>query len=417
MLNRYIRHFGSAWAGVQQGPPDPILGVTENFKKDTNPKKVSLGVGAYRDDNNKPWTLTSVQMAKEKYMKAGKDHEYLPIEGLSSFREVAAKLLYGDDATCFDENRVVTCQSLSGTGSLRLGFEFLNRWWGGNKEIYIPAPTWGNHKNIATDAGMVWKEYSYYDKSIKKVNIGNTINDITNMPDESIVVLHSVAHNPTGADPTLDEWAQISDIAKQKGHLCFFDNAYQGFASGDADIDAQAFRHCLANGNRIMSAQSFAKNFGLYGERIGNFTVLCDNEEEAGRVMSQVKIIARPIYSNPPLFGANIVSTILNEPELKDQWKKDIKIMADRIILMRSKLVNGLTQLGSEHDWSHITAQIGMFAFTGLSPEMVERITNEYHIYLTKDGRISVAGLNSTNVDYVAEALHAVTKDTPVGGF
>lgn len=254
MFARYVRCYGSAWSKIPQGPPDPILGVAEAFKRDTNPKKVNLGVGAYRDDKNKPWILSSVKKAKEYYMRAEMDHEYQPFEGPGSFRLVAAKLLYGDDAACFTENRIFAYQSLSGTGSLRLGMEFCAKWWKGNKTIYIPAPTWGNHKNIAVDSGLKWEEYAYYDSSIKKFNIDRCLEDIANKPDESIFVLHSCAHNPTGADPTFEEWKQISELMKQKGNLCFVDNAYQGFASGDADKDAAPIRYFLENGNRLMAA-------------------------------------------------------------------------------------------------------------------------------------------------------------------
>jgi aspartate aminotransferase len=392
------------------GPPDPILGITEAFKRDTDPRKVNLGVGAYRDDTNKPWVLPSVKAAEEKLYNSHMDHEYLPIHGLEVFRNASVKLAYGDSAAV-REGRIASVQCLSGTGSLRLAAAFLERFYnGGDKCIYVPSPTWGNHKNVAKDSKMTWKDYKYYEAALHGINMSKLLGDLNAFPNKSIILLHACAHNPTGADPTPEEWSQIREVMQRKHHIAFFDMAYQGFASGDTVKDAFALRHFVEHNVPVLLAQSFAKNFGLYGERIGCFSMVADSAEEASKLLSHLKILARPMYSNPPLYGARIVSTILNTPDLNTQWLKDVKTMADRIIDMRSGLVNGLKTAGSTKNWSHITKQIGMFAFTGLNADQCKRLASEHHIYLTLDGRISIAGLNSKNVGYVANAIHAVTK-------
>ena len=408
MLSRLLCRSASFWKDVAQGPPDPILGISEAFKRDTDPKKVNLGVGAYRDDNNKPWILPSVKKAEELIFKSSADHEYLPIQGLESFNSAAVKLAYADAAPV-TENRVAACQSLSGTGALRLGMAFAKRFYNKSTTVYIPNPTWGNHKTIAKDSGLDWKEYTYYNPNNFGLNFQAMLTDLNAAPDHSIVLLHACAHNPTGVDLTHAEWDELQNLFAHKKHLAFFDSAYQGFASGDTNRDAYGPRKFVASGHNIMLAQSFAKNFGLYGERIGCFSTVCADSAEKEKVMSQVKIIARAIYSNPPIYGARVVSTVLNTPELNQQWLADVKTMADRIIDMRSALVSGLKKSGSTRDWSHITKQIGMFAFTGLSSEQCNRLARESHIYLTLDGRISLAGLNSKNVEYVAQSIHAVS--------
>ena len=398
----------SAWRHVEMGPPDAILGITEAFKRDTDPRKVNLGVGAYRDDANKPWVLPSVKKAEEKLYGERLDHEYLPIHGLEAFRNASVKLAYGDSAAV-KEGKIASIQCLSGTGSLRLGAAFLERFYS-DKVIYLPNPTWGNHKNVARDAKLAWKDYKYYEPALHGINMSKLLGDLNAFPNKSVIMLHACAHNPTGADPTHEEWIQIQEVMHKKQHIAFFDMAYQGFASGDTVKDAFALRHFVEHKVPVLLAQSFAKNFGLYGERIGCFSVVADSNEEANRILSQLKILARPMYSNPPLYGARIVSTVLNTPELNTQWLSDVKTMADRIIGMRTALVAGLKEAGSKKNWSHITQQIGMFAFTGLSADQSKRMAAEHHIYLTLDGRISIAGLNSKNVHYVAQAIHAITK-------
>lgn len=401
---------GSWWSHVELGPPDAILGVTEAFKKDTNPKKMNLGVGAYRDDNNKPFILPSVKKAENILHKKEMDKEYAPIVGVADFNSAAAKLAFGADSSVIRDGLNVTVQAISGTGALRLGAAFLEKFFKGNKEVYMPTPTWGNHIPIFRHAGLQVKQYRYYDPKTCGFDHVGALQDLAKLPLQSIVLLHACAHNPTGVDPKPEHWAEISKILKNRNAFVYFDMAYQGFASGDTDRDAQALRNFVKDGHKMALAQSFAKSMGLYGERVGAFTIVCSTKEEAKAVESQVKIIIRPMYSNPPVHGARIASTILNTPELNAEWLQDVKGMADRIISVRQHLRDDLKKEGSSKDWKHITDQIGMFCFTGLNPAQVERLTKDFSVYLTKDGRISMAGVTSKNVQYLAHAIHQVTK-------
>ncbi|XP_052231875.1 aspartate aminotransferase, mitochondrial-like [Dreissena polymorpha] len=400
----------SVWADVPLGPPDAILGITEAFKKDKNPKRINLGVGAYRDDAGKPFILESVKKAERQMIEEGLDHEYAPISGFPAFTEASAKLALGDNSPAVAGGLNATVQGISGTGSLRIGGDFLKRFYTKSHEIYFPTPTWGNHTPIFKDAGLTIKPYRYYDPKTCGFDFNGALEDISKIPEGSIILLHACAHNPTGVDPQPEQWKEISKVVKKRKLYPFFDVAYQGFGSGCIDKDAFGLRHFIADGHTLCLAQSYAKNMGLYGERVGAFTIVCSDKKEQERVMSQLKILIRPIYSNPPIHGAHIVAKVLNQPDLRSIWLKEVKQMADRIITMRTRLRDGLKKEGSSHNWQHITDQIGMFCFTGLKPPQVERLTNEFSVYLTKDGRISVAGLSSNNVDYLASAMHQVTK-------
>ncbi|KAF2154306.1 putative aspartate aminotransferase mitochondrial precursor [Myriangium duriaei CBS 260.36] len=398
----------SVWANVQQGPPDAILGITEAFKADKNPEKINLGVGAYRDDKGKPYVLPSVKAAESKVIQGNLDKEYAGITGLPNFTKAAAILAYGADSPAIKEDRVAITQSISGTGALRIGGEFLNRFYPNAKAIYIPTPSWANHKAVFSDSGLEVKQYRYYNKETIGLDFDGMVEDIKKMPKGSIVLLHACAHNPTGVDPTAEQWKAISEAVKQGEHFPFFDMAYQGFASGDTDKDAFALRHFIQEGHRPALCQSFAKNMGLYGERVGAFSIVCADAAEKKRVDSQIKILVRPLYSNPPVHGARIASTILNDAELNKQWLGEVKGMADRIIKMRALLKGNLEKLGSSHKWDHITDQIGMFAYTGLKPEQMDSLAKDHSVYATKDGRISVAGITSDNVGRLAEAIYKV---------
>ncbi|XP_067136947.1 aspartate aminotransferase, mitochondrial [Centruroides vittatus] len=409
LSNATIRS-SSWWSHVEMGPPDPILGVSEAFKKDTNPKKINLGVGAYRDDQGKPYVLPSVRKAEEKMLQQKLDKEYTTIAGIAEFCQAAAKLAFGDNSIVIKEGLNATAQGISGTGSLTIGAYFLRDFFKGNKEIYMPTPTWGNHIPLFKRAGFAVKQYRYYDPKTCGFDFNGALQDIAKIPEQSVILLHACAHNPTGVDPKPEQWKEISKIIKNRNLFPFIDMAYQGFASGDCDHDAMALRQFVDDGHQLALAQSFAKNMGLYGERVGAFSMVCENKDEAQRVMSQMKIIIRPTYSNPPIHGARIAAMVLNDPDLRREWLKDVKGMADRIIGMRQKLRDGLKREGSTRDWQHITDQIGMFCYTGMNQEQVERLIKDFSVYLTKDGRISVAGVSSNNVDYLAHAMHQVTK-------
>ncbi|KAF2708531.1 hypothetical protein K504DRAFT_435093 [Pleomassaria siparia CBS 279.74] len=395
----------SAWSKVPQGPP---VSITEAFKADSNSEKINLGVGAYRDDKGKPFVLPSVRQAEKKIVEASLDKEYAGITGVPAFTKAALKLAYGPDSTPVKEDRIVITQTISGTGALRIGGAFLERFFPGSKTIYIPNPSWANHAAVFKDSGLKVEKYRYYNKDTIGLDFEGLIEDFKALPKGSIVLLHACAHNPTGVDPTEEQWRKIAEVVKDGDHFPFFDMAYQGFASGDTDKDAYAIRYFIEQGLRPVLAQSFAKNMGLYGERVGAFSVVCESAEEKKRVDSQVKILVRPLYSNPPVHGARIASEILNDPSLNKQWLGEVKGMADRIITMRALLKENLEKLGSKQDWSHITSQIGMFAYTGLNAEQMDKLAKEHSVYATKDGRISVAGITSGNVKRLAEAIYKV---------
>ncbi|KAG2496504.1 hypothetical protein HYH03_005329 [Edaphochlamys debaryana] len=393
---------------VEQAPKDPILGITEKFLADTDPSKINLGVGAYRDDNGQPVVLDSVREA-ERRVAGSHFMEYLPIGGLRDFIQESVKLAYGDSHPVLKEGQVAAVQSLSGTGSCRLFADFQKRFMPGSK-VYISEPTWANHFNIWRDAGVAFEKYRYYKPETRGLDFEGLMEDIKNAPSGSVFLLHACAHNPTGVDPSPEQWRAISRAMAERGHFPLFDMAYQGFASGDCDRDAQSIRIFLADGHRLAVSQSYAKNMGLYGQRVGCLSVVCDNQRDASAVESQLKAIARPMYSNPPLHGALLVTKILQDAELKQMWFKEVKGMADRIISMRSLLRQQLETAGSPLSWRHITDQIGMFAYTGMTGDMVDTLAAKHHIYMTRNGRISLAGVNTKNVARLAEAMHAVTK-------
>jgi len=397
---------------VPEGPPDAILGIAEAFKSCTDERKVNVCVGAYRDSAGKPWILPSVRKAEERLVADPTvNKEYAPIDGDAKYVELALGFAYGAQA---DMTKVAGVQTLSGTGACRIGGHFLSKFVpkpeGLDKvPIYIPNPTWGNHIAIFNNCGMDVRRYRYYNTKTNRLDYDGLIEDLKEAPEGSVILLHACAHNPTGCDPTMEQWKDISDLIKSKKHHCFFDSAYQGFASGDAEADASALRLFVSEGHNVVLAQSFAKNFGLYGERTGTLSVVCNSPEERSAVMSQLKIIIRPMYSSPPIHGSSIVKTVLTDDELTAEYYDNCKEMAVRINSMRVKLVEVLKQVGSEHDWSHVTEQIGMFAYTGMNSDMCDELTSKYSIFLTRDGRISLAGLNDVNIEYVAKAIHDVT--------
>ncbi|OCB90373.1 glutamic oxaloacetic transaminase AAT1 [Sanghuangporus baumii] len=406
--SRVVLRALSTWSAVPAGPPDPILGVTEAFKADTDQRKINLGVGAYRDDAGKPYVLPSVKRAEQILSSSVLDKEYLPITGLPEFTKNAAKLAYGGESKPLVSNSIAVTQSISGTGALRIGGAFLARFYPHTKVIYLPVPSWGNHTPIFRDSGLEVKGYRYFDKKTVGLDFAGLKEDLQNAPEQSIVLLHACAHNPTGIDPTPEQWKEISDIVKDKKLFPFFDMAYQGFASGSTGRDAFAVRHFVSQGHQIALAQSFAKNMGLYGERVGAFSLITADPEEKARVDSQLKIVIRPMYSNPPLHGARIANTILSSQELYSQWEGEVKGMADRIISMRDKLYDTLVGLNTPGEWGHIKSQIGIF--TGLTQPQTKALAERAHIYMTSDGRISMAGLNAKNIEYFAESVSKAVK-------
>ncbi|XP_010418279.1 PREDICTED: aspartate aminotransferase, cytoplasmic isozyme 2-like [Camelina sativa] len=393
---------------VLPAPEDPILSVIFGCRDDPSPVKLNLGAGSYRTEEGKPLVLDVVRRAEQHLAKdLSKNKEYPPLTGLPDFNKLSAKLILGDDSLALKENRVVTVQCLSGTGSLRVGAEFLAN---NNKErtVFLPIPTWGNHLGIFSFGDLSVKHFRYYDPKSRGLDFKGLLEDLGTAPPGAIVVLQACGHNPTGVDPTFEKWEQIRQIVRSKGLLPFFDCAYQGFASGSLDSDAQAVRMFVADGGECLIAQSYAKNMGLYSERIGALNIVCESEHVARKVESQVILIVRSMYLCPPTHGASIVTTILKNSDMYNDWTIELKGMADRIISMRQQLYEAIQARGTPGDWSHIVKHIGMFTFTGLNEEQVRLMAKEYHIYMTYDGRISMASLSSNTVPQLADAMHAV---------
>ena len=368
-------------------------------------------MGVYRCDQGKPYLLPCVKRAEKIIMDKNMDHEYAPISGIDSYIQKCLKLAYGENSRALKEKRIAGAQSISGTGALRVGLAFFSQWYP-HKDIdfLTPDPTWPIHRTIAELVGYKWKNYRYYHSETKGLDFEGLKEDLKNAKDHSIVMLHVCAHNPTGVDPTERQWQEILEIVLRKKLFCAFDSAYQGFASGDLEKDSYSLKLFQEHTDNIMLFQSFAKNFGLYGERAGCVSVVTGSEAEKEIVMSRIKQVARPIYSNPPIYGARIVDTILGDAELTAMWHQDLRDMSGRMQTMRVGLRKALADRGNEHDWSHMTSQIGMFAYTGLNKDMVNELREKYAIYMTMDGRISIAGLNTSNLDYIADAFHKVTQ-------
>ncbi|KAI0006071.1 aspartate aminotransferase [Russula compacta] len=403
-----------AWDVVPLAPPDSIFKLTAAFQADTYPHKVNLGVGAYRDDNSKPWVLPVVKKASYILLSDPTlNHEYLPITGLPEFVSGAARLILGNDSPAITEGRVVSVQTISGTGANHLGALFLSRYYqfNGDKVIYLSDPTWANHYAIFENVGIKQRSYPYYDPKTIGLDFDGFVATLENAPERSVFLLHACAHNPTGVDPTEEQWKAIAGVFLARKHYAFFDSAYQGFASGDLDRDATAVRYFVSRGVPMLVCQSFAKNAGLYGERVGALHLIAPNKEAANRVRSQLSVLQRSEISNPPSYGARVVALILSNPELLEEWKSDIRTMAGRIIDMRKQLHGVLTnELKTPGNWDHIINQIGMFSFTGISTAQSKALVDDAHVYLTANGRISMAGLNSNNLRYFAEALDRVVR-------
>ncbi|KAL8738144.1 MAG: hypothetical protein Q9190_008038 [Brigantiaea leucoxantha] len=405
---------------VPQAPEDPLFGLMAAYRKDTFEKKVDLGIGAYRDDNAKPWVLPVVQKAEEILRKdPNLNHEYLPIAGLADFTSAAQKLMLGTDSPAIKDKRVASFQTISGTGAIHLGALFLSKFYKrpSNQPVYFSSPTWANHNQIFSNVNLPIKPYPYFSPQTKGLDFTGMRSTIEQAPSGSIILLHACAHNPTGVDLTREQWKELSTLIRSKQHFPFFDCAYQGFASGDLEHDAWAVRYFISQGFELCIAQSFAKNFGLYGERAGAFHFVTGPSPDATttieRIRSQLAILQRSEISNPPAYGARIASTVLNDQELFQEWEANLRTMSGRIIEMRRVLREKLEELnGDEGSWKHITEQIGMFSFTGLTEKQVLKIREDAHVYMTKNGRISMAGLNTGNVEYVAKAMDKVVRET-----
>ena len=398
----------SLFASVELAPRDPILGLNEAFNADTRSTKVNLGVGVYYDDNGKLPLLAAVKAAEKARLEAMPARGYQPIEGLAAYNQAVQNLVFGATSSLVTEKRVITVEALGGTGALKIGADFLKRLQP-NAKVVISDPSWENHRALFESAGFEVGTYAYYDAATQGVNFDGMKASLNALPAGTIVVLHACCHNPTGADLSDAQWAAVVELIKAKGLVAFIDMAYQGFAEG-IDADAVALKLFAASGLQYFVSSSFSKSFSLYGERVGALSIVTASAEEATRVLSQVKRVVRTNYSNPPTHGGAVVAAVLSSPELRQQWEDELAGMRVRIRQMRNALVEKLQARGVAKDVSFINRQRGMFSYTGLSAEQVERLKNEFGIYAVSTGRICVAALNSKNIDYVADALATVLK-------
>ncbi|XP_032290497.1 uncharacterized protein [Drosophila virilis] len=402
----------SVFADIKTAPPIEVFHLTKLFMEDKHEKKVNLGIGAYRTEENKPFVLPVVKKCELEIVKDPKlTHEYLPILGNAEFTKAATELILGKDCKAIEENRIVAAQAISGTGAVRLAAEFMSQIMK-RRTCYMPQPTWDNHFSIFKAAGFKHlKHCPYWNAKKQKIDISKLLAALSEAPEGAVVVFQAAAHNPTGMDPTKKQWKQIAEVIKQRKLFPFFDVAYQGFASGDPDRDAWAVRYFVKEGIETLIAQSFSKSMGLYNERIGNLVIVLKDPKHAKAVASQITNLIRNSYSNPPAFGSRIVAKLLTNEENKHIWLQHLSEMSDRVKTMRRELAERLTELETPGTWDHIVKQRGMFSMLALQPEQCEKLIRDKHIYLLRSGRINICGLNTKNLEYVAESISEVIKD------
>ncbi|MFN3610415.1 amino acid aminotransferase [Tepidimonas sp.] len=396
----------SLFSAVEMAPRDPILGLNEQFAADTRPNKVNLGVGVYYDDNGKLPLLQCVQAAEQHLMEKPAPRGYLPIDGIAAYDNAVKALVFGADSDVVRSGRVATVQALGGTGGLKIGADFLKKLTPAAK-VLISDPSWENHRALFANAGFAVDTYTYYDAAKRGVNVDGMLASLRAAEAGTIVVLHACCHNPTGYDLTPEQWDAVVAVVRERGLVPFLDMAYQGFGHGIAE-DGAAVGKFVAAGLDVFVATSFSKSFSLYGERVGALSVVCASKDEAERVLSQLKIVVRTNYSNPPTHGAAVVAMVLNTPELRALWEQELGAMRTRIKAMRQRLVDGLAAAGVRQDMSFITQQIGMFSYSGLTKEQMVRLRTEFGVYGTDTGRMCVAALNSRNIDYVCQSIAAI---------
>ncbi|TMG87871.1 MAG: aspartate/tyrosine/aromatic aminotransferase [Betaproteobacteria bacterium] len=395
-------------SAIEMAPRDPILGVTEAFNADPNPRKVNLGVGVYTDDDGKVPLLECVRRAELALTEKGAPHPYLPIDGIAAYDRAVQKLIFGADSEIVQAARAVTVQAIGGTGGLKVGADFLRRFAPG-AQVWISEPSWENHRALFEGAGFNVNVYPYYDAAIHGLDFERMIETLDRVPTGSIIVLHTCCHNPTGVDPSAEQWGRILEVVRGHGQIPFLDLAYQGFGDG-VEADAVVVRRFAATPGPLFVASSFSKSFSLYGERAGALSVVAADRDEAARVLSQIKRVVRGNYSSPPTFGSQIVATVLASPELSTLWDRELGAMRERIRANRRALVDLLAMHAPGEDFRFVLEQRGMFSYSGLTKEQVARLRSEFGVYAIDTGRICVAALNSRNTDYIARAIGAVIK-------
>ena len=383
----------SLLANVEMAPKDPILGVTETYNADPNPKKVNLGVGVYYDDNSKVPVLKSVRAAEQKLAETAMPRNYLPIDGLAAYNKAVQAVVFGAESEAVPSGRILTVQTLGGTGGLKVGADLLRR-LNPTAEAWISDPSWENHRALLEFAGFKVNTYTYYNAATHGLNFDGMLADLGKLPAGSVVVLHACCHNPTGVDLNLAQWEKVIEVVKARDLVPFLDIAYQGFADG-LDADAAAVRAFTKACPVVFVSSSFSKSLSLYGERIGTCSVVTENADQAARTLSQLKRVIRTNYSNPSTHGAQTVAAVLTTPELRQQWEQELGQMRDRIKTMRRALVDKIRAQRADFDFSYVIDQRGMFSYSGLTKEHVRRLREEYSIYALDSGRICVAALNS----------------------
>ena len=391
---------------IEMAPKDPILGVTEAYVADQNPKKVNLGVGVYTDENGKVPVLQCVRTAEKKLGENATPRNYLPIDGIAAYDCAVQETLFGKDTPAVKDGRIVTVQTLGGTGGLKVGGDFLKRFNPG-ADIYISDPSWENHRAIFEYAGYTVKTYPYYDAATNGLKFDAMLACFEQLPARAIVLLHACCHNPTGVDLTPAQWEKVIDVVNRRDLVPFLDIAYQGFAEG-LEEDAATIRRFTAECSAVFVSSSFSKSLSLYGERVGALSIVTKSKEEAARTLSQLKRVIRTNYSSPPTTGGQAVAMVLTTPELRQQWDQELGQMRERIKVMRKLLVEKIRELRADFDFNFIIEQRGMFSYSGLTKEQVTRLREKYSIYAIDSGRICVAALNTKNIDYVAQAIAKV---------
>lgn len=396
----------SLFAAVELAPRDPILGLNEQFNADPNPAKVNLGVGVYYDDDGKLPLLKCVAQAEKQMVESPKARGYLPIDGIAAYDKAVQGLVFGADSEAVKAGRIATAQAVGGTGGLKVGADFLKR-INPNATVLISDPSWENHRALFEGAGFPVEAYPYYDAARRGIDFDGMLTALDRAAPGTIVVLHACCHNPTGYDITLDQWRQVIATVKARALVPFLDMAYQGFGEGIAE-DGAVIGLFMAAGLDFFVSTSFSKSFSLYGERVGALSVVCDSKDEADRVLSQLKRVIRTNYSNPPTHGAQVVATVLTTPALRALWEEELAGMRLRIKQIRRSLQDKLTAAGVKQDMSFITQQKGMFSYSGLNKEQMQRLRSEFGVYGVDSGRICVAALNSKNIDAVVSAIAKV---------
>jgi aspartate aminotransferase len=393
---------------LEMAPADPILGLTEAFRRDTNPHKVNLGVGIFMDAHGKTPTLAAVRAAEARLLEKDAPKTYLPIPGDATYGAAVRELLFGAGSEVVTQNRARTAHTPGGTGALRVAGDFLRAVLG-KKRIFLSDPTWANHNKVFAAAGLEIATYPYYDAATRGLDFEGMRAALAKLGPDDVVLLHGCCHNPTGVDPTPEQWAALADVWAERGFVALFDLAYQGFGQG-LEEDVVAVRAFAARGRELLVCSSYSKNFGLYNERVGALTLVAGDDGAAERAFSHVKATVRANYSNPPMHGAALVSTILGDAALRAQWEEELTGMRRRIRTMREALVQGLKAQGVAQDFSFLTQQNGMFSYTGLTAAQVDALRERFAVYVVRSGRINVAGITEQNLPYLCEAIAAVLR-------